>query len=238
VTVNHESGTPGQVGYLPDPHDDLDEAWKGVQPETARRLLRSAVECFAQRGYHATTTRDIAAGAALSTAGVYVYFRSKEELFYRLARTGHDEALELMRAVIATRRTPAEQLAGIVSGYTAWQARRYKSGRVVVYELSALTPDHQAEIIVTRQEIDSIVRDVLNRGVADGSFAVTDIPGTALAIMSLAVDVSRWYGPGLRRQPEDVGRLYAELALRMVGAGSAGSTGSAGSMESMRAAGS
>jgi AcrR family transcriptional regulator len=222
VTVIHESGTPGPGSgeYRHDPDDDLDEAWAGVQPETARRLLRSAVECFAKRGYHATTTRDIASGAGLSTAGVYVYFRSKEELFYRLARLGHDEALRLIRDVITSEQSPAGQLAGIVSGYTAWQARRYKSGRVVVYELSALTPEHQSEIIATRQEVDSIVREVLNRGAADGSFAVTDIPGTALAIMSLAVDVSRWYGPGLRRQPEDVGRLYAELALRMVGAGS------------------
>lgn len=222
MTVIHESGTPGPGSgeYRRDPDDDLDEAWAGVQPETARRLLRSAVECFAKRGYHATTTRDIASGAGLSTAGVYVYFRSKEELFYRLARLGHDEALQLVRDVITSEPSPAGQLAGVVCGYTAWQARRYKSGRVVVYELSALTPEHQAEIIATRHEIDSIVREILNRGAAEGSFAVTDIPGTALAIMSLAVDVSRWYGPGLRRQPEDVGRLYAELALRMVGAGS------------------
>jgi hypothetical protein len=75
----------------------------------------------------------------------------------------------------------------------------------------------------TRQEVDSIVREVPSRGAADGSFAVTDVPGTALAIMSLAVSGSRWYGPGLRRRPEDVGRLYAELALCMVGARAASS---------------
>ncbi|RBL80587.1 TetR family transcriptional regulator, partial [Streptomyces cavourensis] len=37
-----------------------DAAWGEVTPEAARRLLVAAVDAFAERGYHATTTRDIA----------------------------------------------------------------------------------------------------------------------------------------------------------------------------------
>lgn len=39
------------------------ELWPDVQPETARRLMLAGVEAFAERGYHATTTRDIAGAA-------------------------------------------------------------------------------------------------------------------------------------------------------------------------------
>ena len=39
------------------------ELWPDVQPEAARRLMLAGVESFARRGYHATTTRDIAGGA-------------------------------------------------------------------------------------------------------------------------------------------------------------------------------
>lgn len=38
--------------------------WSEVTPDAARRLLVAAVEAFAERGYHATTTRDIAGRAA------------------------------------------------------------------------------------------------------------------------------------------------------------------------------
>ena len=48
---------------------------------------------------------------------------------------------------------------------------------------------------------------------------VPDLPGTALALLSLVVDVARWYDPAGARSPEDVGALYADLALRMVTAG-------------------
>lgn len=44
--------------------DGQETPWGEVTPEAARRLLVAAVEAFAERGYHATTTRDIAGRAA------------------------------------------------------------------------------------------------------------------------------------------------------------------------------
>ena len=55
---------------------------------TRARLLAAAVTAFAERGYHATTTRDIAAAAGMSPAALYVHHASKEELLYEIARRG------------------------------------------------------------------------------------------------------------------------------------------------------
>ena len=57
-----------------------------VEEKEARRehILRSALRCFARRGYHATTVDDIAAEAGVSKGAPYVYFASKEALFQRL----------------------------------------------------------------------------------------------------------------------------------------------------------
>jgi hypothetical protein len=59
------------------------------------------------------------------------------------------------------------------------------------------------------------MRGVLQRGVASGDFDVQDVSGTALALSSLATDVARWYPSTGRKSPEKLGRLYADLALRM-----------------------
>ena len=48
--------------------------------ETRRRLLDSAVEVFADRGYHAATLSEIAARAGLTTGAVYSTFGSKRAL--------------------------------------------------------------------------------------------------------------------------------------------------------------
>jgi hypothetical protein len=35
-------------------------------------------------------------------------------------------------------------------------------------------------------------------------------------VMSLCIDVARWYSPRGRRTPDEIGALYADLVLRMV----------------------
>jgi hypothetical protein len=58
------------------------EEWRaGSMPfPVARDVLLAAIELFAERGYHATTTRDIAARVGMSTGAMYAYFPSKKEL--------------------------------------------------------------------------------------------------------------------------------------------------------------
>jgi hypothetical protein len=35
-------------------------------------------------------------------------------------------------------------------------------------------------------------------------------------VLSLCIDVARWFNPSGRRTPDEVGALYADLVLRMV----------------------
>jgi hypothetical protein len=67
-----------------------------------------------------------------------------------------------------------------------------------------------------RRDIDQHMRDVITAGVDQGVFDVPDIPGTTLALLSLAVDVARWYRDDGRYRAESVADLYADLAVRMV----------------------
>ncbi|MER8234464.1 TetR/AcrR family transcriptional regulator [Streptomyces sp. NPDC094049] len=194
-----------------------DVSWGEVTPEAARRLLVAAVEAFAERGYHATTTRDIAGRAGMSPAALYIHYKTKEELLHRISRIGHDKALEILRAAADGEGTAAERLAGAVRSFVRWHAERHATARVVQYELDALGPEHRAEIVELRRESDAVVRGIIAEGVAAGEFDVPDVPGTTVAVLSLCIDVSRWFTTQGRRTPDEVGALYADLVLRMVG---------------------
>ncbi|MGH7859485.1 MAG: CerR family C-terminal domain-containing protein [Candidatus Binatia bacterium] len=54
---------------------------------TRRRLLRAASELFAERGFHGTTVRDIAARAGVNLASGNYHFGSKKELYLEVLRT-------------------------------------------------------------------------------------------------------------------------------------------------------
>jgi AcrR family transcriptional regulator len=188
--------------------------WEHVQPPAARRLLTGAVDAFAERGFQATTTRDIASRAGMSPAALYVHYPSKERLLFEISLYGHRAALEILSAA-DTGKDPGERLRGMVSAFTAWHAEHHTIARVVQYELAALSPEHFAEVATIRRAISDLVEQVLADGVADGSFVVGDLHGTTLAVLSLSIDVARWYSPS-RQDPNELGTLYADLALRMV----------------------
>jgi AcrR family transcriptional regulator len=188
----------------------------GAAGDSAQRLMDAALDAFADRGFHATTTRDIAARANMSPAGVYVHFASKQDLLFHLCRRGHVLALETVATARASADTPPAQLVAIVSAFARWHAEQFRTARIVQYEFPQLTPEHREEVMTLRKQIDAVVRDVLRAGVASGDFDVPDLTMTTLALQSLTIDVARWYKPGIRRTPEAIGAAYGDLALRLV----------------------
>ncbi|MEU1825529.1 TetR/AcrR family transcriptional regulator [Streptomyces abikoensis] len=193
------------------------EEWADVTPDAARRLLAAGVAAFAERGYHATTTRDIAGRAGMSPAALYIHYRTKEELLYRISGVGHRLALDILCRARDGAGTPAERLAEAVRRFVRWHAEHHTTARVVQYELGALGEEHRAEIVALRRETDAAVRSIIEDGVASGDFDVPDVRGTALAVLSLCVDVARWFNAAGGRTPAEVGDLYADLVLRMAG---------------------
>jgi AcrR family transcriptional regulator len=190
----------------------------GVAQGARSRLLAAAVEAFAARGFHGTTTRDIAAAAGMSPAALYVHHRSKEELLHLISRAGHEVTLALVEDAVAAADDPVDQLARLVEDFVRHHAVAHTSARVVNYEMAALSEPHRAEIIELRHRIDVVVRDLVERGVATGAFATPDPVMTASALLSLGIDVARWYRDEGAWTPDDVAAHYRELALRMVGA--------------------
>lgn len=182
------------------------------------RLVGAAVDAFADKGFHGTTTRDIASRAGLSPAGVYVHFASKEDLLFHLSRNGHGTAKRLLVEASASADAPAAALVAMISTFARWHAEHFREARIVQYEFQHLTREHREVVLGLRKEIDKVVRSVITDGVQSSGFDVEDIPGTTLALLSMCIDVARWYDPEIRRTPEAIGTAYGDLALRLVGA--------------------
>lgn len=200
-----------------------DELWDHVDPPSSRRLLVAALDCFAARGYHATTTRQIAARAGMSPGAVYVHFASKADLLYRISRVGHVSALEALEtATVADAGDPRARIEAIVRSFASWHARHHRLARVVQYELDTLPSERRVEIRQLRARFSAYLEAEIATGIEAGAFGEIDIEGAALAILSLCVDIARWYGPKSQRGPDELGLLYAGIvgrALRAEGEG-------------------
>lgn len=189
-----------------------------MEPTAAQqRILDAATTCFAARGFHGTSTRDIARQAGLSPAVLYVHYPSKEDVLFEISRRGHEHALARMRDSADAGLSPAERLREVTYSFALWHARSHTIARIVNYELAALSPDHFTVIAELRRAIEREMREVVEAGIANGEFRSDRPAATALAILSLGVDLGRWFHDEGEWTPEDVASHYAQLALRMVG---------------------
>ena len=194
--------------------------------QTRARLLTAATAAFAERGFHGTTTRDIAAAAGMSPAAVYVHHRSKEDLLFQLSRDGHRTSIGVIDAADDPTAKPTDRLRAVVRAFAEYHARDHVGARIVNYELTALSPEHRAEIIELRRVITGRMRAVVDAGVATGEFRIEDPRTITTALLSMSIDIARWFREGGVLTPAQIGDFYADVAVRVVDAApSADTTG-------------
>jgi len=104
----------------------------------------------------------------------------------------------------------------VIARFAEWHGRHDRLARVAQYEIRALPPEHVAEIRQLRHLVTERIEGELARGVRMGIFTVPETHETVRAILSLCIDIARWFSPAGPRTPSELGAMYAELVLRMV----------------------
>jgi AcrR family transcriptional regulator len=192
--------------------------WAGIESESSRRILLAALAAFAQRGFQAATTREISERAGMSPAAIYVHYKAKSDLLYEISRIGHQSVLdEVEGALRDAPADPEERVRRFVAAFAKWHADHHVVARVIQYELKSLPRAQLRRIAEVRKRFEELLGAELAAGVAAGAFDIVDVDATTLAILSLGIDLARWYHPSADHKTSDeVGRLYAELVARMV----------------------
>ncbi|RJP30729.1 MAG: TetR/AcrR family transcriptional regulator [Actinobacteria bacterium] len=79
-----------------------EEAAEGEALSTREKIIRAALEVFADKGLHGATVVEIAKAAGITGGALYRYFDSKEEIFLAVvdAHTATMQALDLVRELM------------------------------------------------------------------------------------------------------------------------------------------
>jgi AcrR family transcriptional regulator len=192
--------------------------WAGIESESSRRILLAALAAFAQHGFQAATTREISEGAGMSPAAIYVHYKAKSDLLYEISRIGHQSVLdEVEGALRDAPADPEQRVRSFVAAFAKWHADHHVVARVIQYELKSLPRAQLRRIALVRNRFEELLGAELRAGVDAGAFDIPELEATTLAILSLGIDLARWYHPSADHKTSDeVGRLYADLVARMI----------------------
>ena len=209
------------------PHGDVTSAYlaSGIHPshplEAGRskgpdRILVAACDEFFRVGYHGTSTRDIAAAAGLSATAMYAHYPSKEAMLFKLCLFGSGSALETLRKAADPGYPPVQRLRSAVYAFAFWHAENHALARVAQWDIAALAPENFKVVASLRRETDQVMRSILVDGLAAGVFVVPDLTATTLAILSLCIDMVRWYPSRKIHVPEEIAATYVALVEAMI----------------------
>ncbi|MBO1324815.1 TetR/AcrR family transcriptional regulator [Acetobacter sp. TBRC 12305] len=163
------------------------------QADRRHEILEIAAELFAERGYRATSIRDIAERAGLLAGSLYYHIRSKEALFVEI----HNTAL----AAAATRITNA--LEGLTDPWARLQAAclemleiQLNSGSLTLPIMNNLrsVPDTVRDVLIQqRDDFEKIFRELVADLPLDGDI---DKNLYRILLLSLLNSADGWFREG------------------------------------------
>ena len=178
--------------------------------ESRQRILAAASEVFAESGFEKATVRQVAARAGISIGGIYLYFRTKEELYTGLMRSQMEEFLG--RVELLRKDAPLIALRKLIDLYMeiAVTRTRMLSAGIKEYDLEFKRPVREAFF----RKQHGIISDILKQGIRDGSFRPMDCSAVALMVLVTLRGAILGYITGDIHRPKDYGKALYELFLK------------------------
>lgn len=135
-------------------------------PDAETHIREIALDLFAERGFSAVTTKDIADATGFNPALIYYYFGSKEELFRKAVTLAVERAFEQFRIAREGLKDPR----AIINGWLDNHVKEYET----IAKLIKISIDY-AKTSKRNVRIDDAIRrfyederDVLRAALADG----------------------------------------------------------------------
>ncbi|MEN3358562.1 MAG: TetR/AcrR family transcriptional regulator, cholesterol catabolism regulator [Mycobacteriales bacterium] len=198
------------------------------EPQDRRELiLTSAAEMFARKGIGATTVREIADAVGVLSGSLYHHFESKDAIVDEILG-GYLEAIRTRYAgVLASDKTPADRLHDLV--LTSLQVAEEQPYATAIYqnELHYLREQPRfAEILDAAADVQRTWLQVIEKGVADGSFRDDIAPRMFYRLIRDAVWLSvRWHRPGGAYSTDQLAEDVTSIFLHGFAAGPGASRG-------------
>lgn len=205
------------------PSDELAARCRRKRPAIPRKLEdggtsieEAARTLFATQGFAGTSIRDLARAAGVSSASIYNYASSKEELLWRVSVSLMHRLLGGAEVALSASSCPAAQLDHFVRAHVRYHASNPRPTRIGPQELQFLEPRHRREVAALRDRYERDIRDVVRRGAELGFFDASLERYAIFSVLESGYGVGVWYKPGGELSVDQLCTVYAALALRTV----------------------
>ncbi|WP_020401152.1 TetR/AcrR family transcriptional regulator [Kordiimonas gwangyangensis] len=187
--------------------------------ENARaRIVDEASALFASRGVETSTLAEVAEAIGVSKAGVYHYFKSKQDIYDEIIVRALMGLTSTVREALSDVEGDAERLRTFMLAHARFFEKNHSDFVTMLIGFGGMSnAAHKDEALILRDRYEAILRNILVEGARNGSFRNVDISTSSRAILSMLNWMVRWFRPGGSKSAEAFAAEYFDfIALGLV----------------------
>ncbi|SFC21125.1 transcriptional regulator, TetR family [Bacillus sp. OV322] len=138
------------------------------------QMIKGAVTLFKEKGFHRTTTREIAKASGFSIGTLYEYIRTKEDVLYLVCDFIYDEVKERLQKELEYNSGTIESLKRTISYFFQVMDDMQDEVLVMYQEVKSLTRDALPYVLNKELEMVGMFEKVITRCVENGELQLSE----------------------------------------------------------------
>ncbi len=169
-----------------------------------------------QKGFEATSMKDIAEAVGLTKAGIYHYIPGKEELLFQIMGFAMDMVDQDVIEPAQNIADPEVRLRTIIERHARRILEVGGAVTIILEEVAALTPEHRHAILTRKRAYFELVRRTLDQLAAQGRLRHVSSTVATFSLFGMITWISRWYRRDGKLTPDETLRDFLQIALSAV----------------------
>jgi AcrR family transcriptional regulator len=184
-------------------------------PAREQQVRAAALRLFRDKGYHATSMRDIADEVGINKGSLYSHIRSKEDLLIPFFERAMGVLLAQIEEITANASLPpTERLKRAIHAHISAVTENLDVLTVYLSEWRQLTADSLQTVRQQRERYAALFLEIIEDGERSGEFRRVDPRITALGVIGMCNYLFRWYRTDGRLPPAQIAEMLSDMVLR------------------------
>jgi len=180
--------------------------------EKLQKILKTAAKIFADKGFHKTSVRDISGATRMSLAGLYYYFRTKEELLYLIQERCFVTLLQRWEQAATAETDVRTRIRVFAENHLSFFLHNMHEMKVMAHEDESLTGEFNEKILVLKRRYVKVIMDLIAELRERRDAKGIDLRVATFSLFGMMNWIYTWYQPKrdlpLRQLSEQMLRIY------------------------------
>lgn len=188
-----------------------------ARPKNTQKIFeidRVIAHLFARKGYHSTSMRDIAHELGMNQASLYYYYKSKEEMLFRLMNGAMEDSLGVIEGICASDLSPEDKLSQVLNFYSRYFAGEQEREILLLSEMNSLNEQHQKILNEKQRHYVQLFYSILQELTDQNKMKPIHHTVATFAFFGMVHYTVRWYNRDGVISLEELANMFVEIFTR------------------------